>query len=92
MERLRARVGRGEAEAIVLAKELAADFVVVDDAAARRVAEVEGQRAVGLVGLLIYAKHHGLVAGIKPLLDEMLAAGFYLDDARYLSILRSVGE
>jgi hypothetical protein len=91
-ERLRARVGRGEAEAIVLAKELAADLLVIDDAAARRVAEAEGQRVVGVLGLLIDAKHRGLVAEVKPVLDEMLAAGFFLDESRYRSILRRAGE
>lgn len=92
VERLRARVGRGEAEAIVLAKELGADVLVIDDAVARRLAEAEGQHVVGLPGLLVFAKHQGLVTEIKPLLDEMLAAGFFLDDSRYQSLLRQVDE
>lgn len=92
VERLRARVGRGEAEAIVLAKELGADVLVIDDAAARRLAEADGLRVVGLPGLLIDAKHQGFVREIKPLLDEMLAAGFFLDDSRYQSLLRQVDE
>ena len=92
VERLRARVGRGEAEAIVLAKELGADLLVVDDAPARRVAEAEGLRVVGLLGLLLHAKHRGLVVSIKPLLDEMVAAGFFLDEPRYRSILERAGE
>lgn len=41
---LQARVGRGEAEAIVLAQEIHADAVVLDDATARRIAEGEGCR------------------------------------------------
>jgi predicted nucleic acid-binding protein len=92
VERLRARVGRGEAEAIVLAKELAVDLLVIDDAAARRLAEAEALPVVGLPGLLLYAKNRGLVGSIKSLLDEMLAAGFFLDEARYHSILQRAGE
>ena len=92
VDRLRARLGRGESEAIVLAKELGADFVVIDDAAARRVAEAGGQPVVGLPGWLIYLKQRAVVASVKPLLDEMLASGFYLDEQRYQSILRRAGE
>ena len=86
------RLGRGESEAIVLAKELNADFLVIDDAAARHVAEAGGQRVVGLPGWLVFLKERGRVAAVKPLLDEMLASGFYLDKQRYQSILRGVGE
>lgn len=92
VERLGGRVGRGEAEAIVLAKELGADLLVIDDATARRVAETEGQFVVGLLGLLIHAKHRKLVVQIKPLLDEMLASGFFLDDAHYQAVFRRAGE
>ena len=92
VDRLRARLGRGESEAIVLAKELGADFLVIDDAAARHVAETEEQRVVGLPGWLIYLKQRAVVASVKPLLDEMLASGFYLDEQRYQSILRRAGE
>ena len=45
-----------------------------------------------MIGLLISAKQRGLVAEIKPLLDEMLASGFFLDEARYRSILRGAGQ
>lgn len=92
VDRLRARLGRGESEAIVLAKELGADILVIDDAAARHVAEAGEQRVVGLPGWLIYLKQRGVVAAVKPLLDEMLASGFYLDERRYQSILRRAGE
>ena len=90
--RLRARVGRGEAEAIVLARELQADALILDDGTARRVAEAEGQNAVGLLGLLLHAKVQGLVDTVKPILDEMVAAGFFIDDSLYRLILRQAAE
>ena len=92
VDRLRARLGRGESEAIVLAKELEADILVIDDAAARHVAETGEQRVVGLPGWLLYLKQRGVVTAIKPVLDEMIASGFYFDEERYQSILRSAGE
>jgi predicted nucleic acid-binding protein len=85
-------VGRGEAEAIVLAWELGADAIILDDATARGIAEAAGQRVRGLLGLLLYCKERGVVRALKPILDELLAAGFFLDDALYHVILRQAGE
>lgn len=92
VDRLCARLGRGESEAIVLAKELRADFLVIDDAAARQAAAMEGQRVVGLLGWLIYLKQRGVVSAVKPVLDDMLASGFYLDESGYQWILQRAGE
>jgi predicted nucleic acid-binding protein len=90
--RLRVRVGKGEAEAIVLARELQADVLILDDATARRVAEAGGRTVVGLLGLLLHAKLHGLVGAVKPIFDDMVAAGFFLDDSLFRSILTRAGE
>lgn len=88
--RLRAR--GGGAEAIVLARELQADALILDDGTARRVAEAEGQNALDLLGLLLHAKVQGLVDTVKPILDEMVAAGFFIDDSLYRLILRQAAE
>ncbi len=90
--RLRVGMGKGEAEAIVLARELQADVLILDDATARRVAEAEGRNVVGLLGLLVHAKLHGLVGAVRPILDDMVAAGFFLDDFLHRSILDQAGE
>jgi len=90
--RLTARLGRGEAEAIVLAKELPADFVVLDDATARRIAETEGCHVLGLLGLVVHAKQQGFIPAVKPTLDRIVAAGFYLDDKLYRTILKASQE
>jgi len=49
----------GEASAIVLAKNLRADVLILDDRAARRVATAHGLTVVGLLGLLILAHRSG---------------------------------
>lgn len=92
VERLCVRLGRGEAESIILARELGADFVVLDDATARRVAQSAGARVSGLLGLLILAKERGLIAELKPLLDELKTSGFYIGDSLYQELLHQLGE
>lgn len=48
--------------------------------------------SLGLLGLLLHAKLQGLVGTVRPILDDMVAAGFSLDDSLYRSILRQAGE
>ena len=93
VEQLHARVGLGEAEAIILAGEIGSDAIVVlDDATARRIAEQEGCRVVGLLGLLVVAKQRGYLAVVRPLLDAMRNIGFFVSDELYATILRQVDE
>jgi predicted nucleic acid-binding protein len=65
------RVDAGEAEAIALAIELDADFLVIDDRRGRIVARSLGLRLTGVVGILLEAKARGLVPEIRALLDDL---------------------
>ena len=55
-------------------------------------AEVSIAMWVGSAGLLVLAKRAGLVPAVRPLLDELLSAGLYLDDAIHRLVLGSAGE
>lgn len=51
------RLHQGELEAIVAAKELKTDFVLMDDLLARRKAERLGVKPLGTIGILLLANH-----------------------------------
>ena len=82
----------GESEVIVLAEELHADLVIMDETAGRRELARRGIAFIGTVGVLMEAKRHGLIAALKPELDQLRNCGFHLGDRVYLACLSLVGE
>ena len=56
---------QGELEAMVLAKELSAEFVVLDDLLARRKAQRLAVNVIGTLGLLLLFEKHGLLTAEK---------------------------
>ena len=78
---LRERLDPGEAETIALAVECPPPFVLMDEKEGRRAAQRLGLKTVGVVGVLIEAKAHGLIAEVGPLLERLRQeAGFFLSD------------
>jgi predicted nucleic acid-binding protein len=55
------RLHQGELEAIVLAREIAADYVVLDDLLARRKAQRLEINVIGTIGLLLLLEKRGLL-------------------------------
>ncbi len=76
----------------LLREELDAELVLIDERAARRKARGIGLQTVGTLGVLLMAKDKGLVAGLKPLLDDLRRAGFRMSDDLYRQVLGSAGE
>jgi uncharacterized protein len=87
------RLGRGETEAMQLALQVNADWLLLDDRQARSAAVKLGIRCVALTGLLIKAKQLGHVRSIRDLLDRLeQRGGLYLSDAVKEEALRQAGE
>ncbi|WP_019503028.1 DUF3368 domain-containing protein [Pseudanabaena sp. PCC 6802] len=83
----------GEAEAIALALEVHADWVLIDERRGRLLAASLKLRYTGILGILVEAKSQGLIAKVKPLLDALSnEAGFWVAEPLYKHILQLVNE
>ncbi len=93
VQELREHLDLGEAEAIVLAIELRAELLLVDERRGRRVASAAGLAVTGLLGVIATAKRAGLVDLAKPLLDELIqSARFWIGPDLYAEVLSELGE
>ncbi len=83
----------GEAEAIALAIELKADYLLMDETRGRQVAENFGIKVTGILGVLIKAKEDGMITEVKPYLQRLVRdAGFWLNPKVIEKILEIVKE
>jgi predicted nucleic acid-binding protein len=90
---LQQELDAGEAEAIALAVEMKAELLLMDERMGRETAQHLGLRYVGLIGVLIEAKHKGLLSVIKPSLDTLRnVTGFRVSNALYERVLQDEGE
>lgn len=83
---------RGEAECILVAKESAADLLIIDERLAYKIAQSQGLTVIGTLTVLLKAKKRGLIKEIKPILDEMIVHGRWYSQRVYEYFLRSIGE
>ncbi len=93
VHQLNQMLGPGEAEAIVLAEELRAEAILIDETAGRAIAVQRGLRPLGVLGILLRAKRRGLVREVSPLLDRLRSElGFFLSPKLVEHVLRQAGE
>lgn len=90
---LQQELDAGEAEAIALALELRADLLLMDERIGREAARHLDLRCIGLIGVLLEAKHKGLINALKPYLDALRdLAGFRISEVLYERVLKDEGE
>jgi len=81
----------GEAQTIVLAKELNADIVLIDETIGYNIARSQQLNVKRTLSFLIVAKEKGLIDEVKPLLDEMIDNGRWISRKVYLDVLAFCG-
>ena len=82
----------GQSETILLAKELSADLVIIDENLAYKIAKNSGLKVTRTLSVLLKAKDAGIVESIKPLLDEMIDKGRWYSQNVYENFLKRIGE
>jgi uncharacterized protein len=82
----------GEAEAIVLATEIKADLIIMDEKLGRFHAKHADLKVTGIIGVLIKAKQQGIITEIKPLLSELIEKNIWIGDKLMNEILTQTGE
>jgi predicted nucleic acid-binding protein len=83
----------GEAEAIALALQTKADWLLIDEKERRTMARRLGLRITGVLGVLLHAKRTGQIDQIKPaVLALRERARFFISSELEVEILRRAGE
>lgn len=82
----------GEAEAIALAVELNANRLIIDERRGRNEAIKLGLQVTGLLGVLLASKRQGLIPIVQPILDDLIAQGFWIREELYAEVLQLAGE
>ena len=81
-----------DGEAIILAEELAADWVLMDERKGRRKLAELGIQKIGTVGILLKAKKIGLLEEIKPYLFRLRERGFSISQYVIDVVIEQAGE
>jgi predicted nucleic acid-binding protein len=93
LQLLSAQLHPGEAEAIVLALDISADWILLDETDGRAVAARAGLRVTGILGILLRAKQRGEIPYLRPELDSLRTrARFFVGSRLEQEVLRSAGE
>lgn len=83
---------KGEVEVMILAKELGADTCIIDDLLARKYAKYYNLKITGTIGVIIKAKELGLISEIRPIMNELISSGIYIDEKLFNKVLKIAGE
>jgi len=83
----------GERAALALALEIHADAILIDEENGREVARELGLHRIGILGILLRARNHGLIPALKPIMDALKRnANFWVSEPLREHILKQSGE
>ena len=82
----------GETQAMLLYKEVAADYLLIDDKRGRKVAKINQIKTVGSLGVLLQAKRAGLIPCVAPLLQQISDSSVFISASLMQTVLELAGE
>ena len=88
----RAKLHEGEVEVMLLAQDMGADLVIIDDDAARKTAEYLELPLTGTLGVLIKAKERGFLEAVMPVVSAMEQHGIYFSGQLKQIVRKLSGE
>lgn len=82
----------GEVETIILASELNADWVLMDEKKGRRKLTQLNIPKIGTLGILLKAKQLGLISTLKTEFEDLQKSGFSISPMIVDEVLKMAGE
>ena len=82
----------GETAAILLAEQLRADALLIDERDGRAVALARGIAVIGTLGIVAGARRSGVLDRAAPVVAQLRADGFWLSDDLVSEFLKGLGE
>lgn len=82
----------GEAEAIILAKDIDAHLIIMDEKPGRAFAKQSGLKVTGTIGVLVKAKSSGLIQKLRPLLIDLTEKNVWIDKRLIAEVCKLVKE
>jgi uncharacterized protein len=93
VQQLATRLDPGESEAIVLAIQVKATALLMDEAKGRTAAQARGLACIGVMGILARAKFEGRITDVRSRLDRLRKEiQFWIATPLYEQFLKSIGE
>ena len=89
---LNERIDMGESQAITLALESNADFILLDDLKARKTAIRYGLKVIGSLGILLSAKKEGKIKSLSDVIQILMKNNIRLSDKIISDVLKEAGE
>ncbi|OQY04133.1 MAG: hypothetical protein B6I20_03595 [Bacteroidetes bacterium 4572_117] len=75
---LPSNLGQGEISAMLLYKKVNANYLLIDDNRARKIAKYNDINIVGSLGILLIAKHKKLIKKITPFINMLEESEIYI--------------
>jgi predicted nucleic acid-binding protein len=90
---LQRELDNGEAEAITLAVQAKAEWILLDEKEGRKIAKSLGLNVTGILGILLRARQEGKLPSMQKAMNQLQElAGFRVGPELYADLMRKSGE